>query len=829
MNRCGVVVMLIACTCTARAQLRVTASAPGPLHPGALAVIAWDRGRAADSMRFAYSVDGVAWFPVVAEGRGAERAWRIPPGISGACMVRAEGVIPPSTGLTFGAETPGKWYHEYWVRLNGDGSRCLVRKSIDRAPLKYSGDRVTYQLQLWETGTGRLLNTQTTAGYYRSNIDPLWTHGMFLTYTPRFVRSDSGDLHEVWISCGLIRLWSAADGRLLLAIDSVVRLQDFDADAEWCRARMVDGREGVWHRDAATNSWTPVDPNHAVLVAAPASVPASAAGEHASGVEQERAIARGRFEAWRDSLRARVDEDELRFSPDSSRALVPDNGSAGVMLLRAGSYTPIVRVRPTRDSWIYEYTFSPDGAFAVAKLRYGLYVLLDAATGKQCARLTCPWNDYDVQAHCTDCCSDYEEFLVWDPSGRRLIIAPSFAGTPRMYPLLFDLHSGRRIRSLRGLKDMAFSSGGRFIRGTFDQDVRNDADVDESPEHLFDARTGRRVARLGAILGQFQRWDKTPGDTIAYIAGNRLVVWDVEAGRKLVSFEHPAPIESAYYLNDSRACTLDTSGALRLWNTEHGSLIRLLSTDARPGCYRGANEYYWVNVSAGYVFANRRGSGHDGVTIWDARSGRPLTPEARPIKGREPVFSGDGTAVAMCEGYGLPRVTIYHLPYADTSTVVADTVTVMIAPAAVIAPDMPAPTSHAIDSIAEGVRRAEKHDVVEERDAAAAPDVAEERDAAAAPDVGDPVAAPASGLAMTCSPNPVSDVLTVAIEAKFACTVRLSLSDMRGVEIGGFGDRSVPQGAHVVRFDVGALPTGPYLVVAEGECGRCVRMVTVMR
>ncbi len=79
------------------------------------------------------------------------------------------------------------------------------------------------------------------------------------------------------------------------------------------------------------------------------------------------------------------------------------------------------------------------------------------------------------------------------------------------------------------------------------------------------------------------------------------------------------------------------------------------------------------------------------------------------------------------------------------------------------------------------------------------------------------------------APNPVRTEATIAFAVPAAARVRLSVTASDGREVATLIDRTVDAGAHRVRFDARALPSGTYLYRLEAGGYQITRRMSVVR
>lgn len=83
--------------------------------------------------------------------------------------------------------------------------------------------------------------------------------------------------------------------------------------------------------------------------------------------------------------------------------------------------------------------------------------------------------------------------------------------------------------------------------------------------------------------------------------------------------------------------------------------------------------------------------------------------------------------------------------------------------------------------------------------------------------------------ALRVIPNPVAGNGTIELTLEKRERLRLTVVDEGGREVLPLADREFGAGRHVLTFDVGTLPSGAYSVLVQGERGRLVRAIQVVR
>jgi WD40 repeat protein len=153
--------------------------------------------------------------------------------------------------------------------------------------------------------------------------------------------------------------------------------------------------------------------------------------------------------------------------------------------------------------------------------------------------------------------------LAYSPDGR-YFLANSYNAA-----LLFDLASGRQLRSFQGHTDVvtsvAFSPDGNTVAtGSNDETTR-----------LWDVRTGKELRRLEGQFGRVVAVEfSSDGQSVLTGGGRSAVLFDASSGQQLNRFETiPGRVNSVAMSKDNRSVLTGGGKKLSLWDAASGKLL----------------------------------------------------------------------------------------------------------------------------------------------------------------------------------------------------------------------------------------------------------------
>jgi WD40 repeat protein len=479
---------------------------------------------------------------------------------------------------------------------------------------------------------------------------------------------------------GGVRVWDADTGkeRLAISLPGVRRLRlAFSPDGNTLAAGGDDPAVRVW--DAGTGKEVLRLPGHEGTVAALAFAPDGktlAAGGF-DGLVHLWDVATAKERAGLSGEKTRVFS--LAFAPDGLSLAVGDE--SGVRVREVATGNDLVKL-PRLGTWPHSVAFSPDGkALAVGDRNGGVRIwelpggqerwrcssgydtaeavaftsdgktvawadgrnvrLLDAATGKLRSR---PFGDTDVRATYLAFSPDCKT-LAFSPDGKTLATAGSDHVVRR-----WDVATGEeRVAATGhayGLWRVAFSPDGRTLAT---------GSRAEGAARLWDARTGKSSRVLRSYVDRFESLAFAPdGKVLATVFGSpadsRIVLWDVETGRKLSQFPtKPTQVHEIAYAGSRKLFSAGREGWVYVWDPATGEPQRDFKAAAEVGsCFALAPDRKTLAVGSGVGQAEDHLQGV--VSVRDRSTGKELFSVVTPGSGVLGLaYSPDGKVLASLD------------------------------------------------------------------------------------------------------------------------------------------------------------------------------------
>ncbi|MBL9154046.1 MAG: TIR domain-containing protein [Verrucomicrobiales bacterium] len=425
---------------------------------------------------------------------------------------------------------------------------------------------------------------------------------------------------------GSVRVWDAASGRALLALEqrgNTVCSVAWSPDGTLLVSGSQDGTVRVW--DVAAGRALFALDGHLNGVNSVAWSPDGA--RLVSGGYD------GAVRVWdAASGRAIIDFEghakwvgSVAWSPDGAR-LVSGGDDGTVRVWEAASGRALLALEG-HGQWVGSVAWSPDGTQLASGDNDGTVRVWDTASG----RALLVFNK----------CAGWVNSVAWSPDGSRLV-SGGYDATIRVW----DAASGRTLHAIEGhwtwINSLSWSpDGARLVSGGDDATVR-----------VWDAASGRP---LFAIEGHRQ-WVNSLGlspDGTQLVSGGEdgtVRVWDAARGRAPLAIEgHRKGINSVSWSPDgAQLVSGGDDGIVRSWDA--GSGRALLALEGRCGWVWSVS---WSPDGARLVYG-----GDDGmVRVWDAASGQALlTFEAHEDRILSVAWSPDGARLVSGGEDGKVRV-----------------------------------------------------------------------------------------------------------------------------------------------------------------------------
>jgi RNA polymerase sigma factor (sigma-70 family) len=248
--------------------------------------------------------------------------------------------------------------------------------------------------------------------------------------------------------------------------------------------------------------------------------------------------------------------------------------------------------------------FSPDGKTLATKRNFSVY-LHDATTGKETARIEYPKsNPYSTT-----------DVLAFSPDGKRILVA---AAEGKALHLL-DVAKREVIRTLPHAHVVfvaAFSPDGKHVAGG-----GYDSDNNVYFARLWDANTGQEARRFAFGNGGIRCLAFSADGSTLVIGGDggsplAMKLFDVKTGKEMLKIAYPdaSSVRSVAFTPDGKTVAASGGTTTRLFDTATGK--EKLKID------RKAIGLRFVSDGASLV-----GAVAGAIHVWDAATGKPLTPE----------------------------------------------------------------------------------------------------------------------------------------------------------------------------------------------------------
>lgn len=236
-------------------------------------------------------------------------------------------------------------------------------------------------------------------------------------------------------------------------------------------------------------------------------------------------------------------------------------------------------------SYITRLTFSPDSRYLLSMSNDETGRWWNVQTGKQLFQ----FDGISASAECSALSADGTRFMAATAGNRDAIV-------------VWDTRNGKKLTTIESGEEtivcaMFTPDASRIVAGCSTRVSEVEGPKRKSVLVLWDAKTGRMERKYGALDANVKSIALTPkGDTLIanFWLNTKLLLWDVESGRRIRELEHGGYIDSLELSDDGkrllcgwskevRAPTqpIEIRRVLSLWNLETGEEIKQYRSDKR--------------------------------------------------------------------------------------------------------------------------------------------------------------------------------------------------------------------------------------------------------
>lgn len=568
-----------------------------------------------------------------------------------AALLRREPTNPVAASRLVSALVDGRWFSRAAPPLrHGSGVRMVAFSPDDRQILSVTR---TSWVHLSEVPTGRRQFTLAHEGAVLS--------GCYSGDGQRLVTTSAD---------GCARVWSPADGRLLIAPlrhEGPVRWAEFSPDSQ----RVVTASD-----DQTALIWSAVDGSRLRVLSGHAS-PVVRAGFSPDGRRLATATERGEVRLWSAesgelmaSLAGRVDRvNALAFSPDGRKVAAAGDGGLAMVWSTSDLQAPGLALHHAAWAPVWHITFSPDSQVVLTAAEDATARLWNASTGFP---LSAPlvheggvvYAAFSPEGHQVVTTSADISARVWNwrtgqPEGQPLrhrepvrwaaftadgqtLVTASDDETTQFWNLPPQRHPTREMRHPQEVTAAEFFAADQsMFTASWDQTAR-----------LWDVRTGEPLGapfqHSAAVLCASLSDDASLAATGC--ADGSAAVWDLKAHQRMTEIRgHTRAIWSVRFRRDSGAVvTASEDGTARVWRVPSGQPIT-------PPLVHQAPVRFAEFAPDGRTVVTASEDTTAGV--WDAQTGVPLTPPLRHgdhVKGAR--FSPDGSRIVTASSDNTAKI-----------------------------------------------------------------------------------------------------------------------------------------------------------------------------